>query len=43
MVFCECSCCVISVQDLWNRYSDGRAVGGCPHVGYFAQANFVRS
>ncbi len=25
-----------SVQDLWNRYSDGRAVGGCPHVGYFS-------
>ena len=25
-----------SVQDLWNRYSDGRGVGGCPHVGYFS-------
>jgi SAM-dependent methyltransferase len=31
-----------SVQELWNRYSDGRAIGGCPHVGYFSAAE-VRS
>jgi SAM-dependent methyltransferase len=29
-----------SVQELWNRYSDGRAIGGCPHVGYFSAAEF---
>jgi 2-polyprenyl-3-methyl-5-hydroxy-6-metoxy-1,4-benzoquinol methylase len=27
-----------SVQELWNRYSDGRAIGGCPHVGYYSPA-----
>jgi SAM-dependent methyltransferase len=25
-----------SMQELWNRYSDARAIGGCPRVGYFS-------
>jgi SAM-dependent methyltransferase len=27
-----------SVQELWNRYSDARSIGGCPRVGYFTAA-----
>jgi hypothetical protein len=25
-----------SMQELWNRYSDARAIGGCPRVSYFS-------
>ena len=26
------------MQELWNRYSDARAIGGCPRVAYFTAA-----
>jgi len=28
-----------SMQELWNRYSDAKAIGGCPRVGYFSAAD----
>lgn len=31
-----------SMQDLWNRYSDARAIGGCPRVGYFSAEDLRR-
>lgn len=26
-----------SVPELWNRYTDGKDIGGCPHVRYFSR------
>ena len=31
-----------SMQELWNRYSDARAIGGCPRVGYFSAREMRR-
>ena len=31
-----------SMQELWNRYSDARATGGCPRVGYFSAGELRR-
>jgi SAM-dependent methyltransferase len=31
-----------SMQELWNRHSDARAIGGCPHVGYFSAGELRR-
>jgi SAM-dependent methyltransferase len=32
----------MSVPDLWNAYTDGKLIGGCPHVAYYS-AGEVRS
>lgn len=31
-----------SMQELWNRYSDARAIGGCPRVGYVSAGELRR-
>lgn len=31
-----------SLQDVRNRFSDGRAIGGSPHVGYFTAGELTR-
>lgn len=32
----------MSVQQLWNRYTDGKLIGGCPHVTYYTPSEMRR-